>query len=74
MGKLPAESTGWTGYCGEDECPVGIAVVAAVLADCSEPLQLSGFGRQVDLGQVGLVAGSGSGFVHPADHQKGCMQ
>lgn len=51
--------------------PVGIAVVAAVLADCSEPLQLSGFGRQVDLGQVGLVAGSGSGFALPAKLTQG---
>lgn len=62
-------------YCGEDECPVGIAVVAAAPAGRFEPLQLSGSGHQADLGVVGLLAKSGSGFALPAaDHRRGCTQ
>lgn len=47
--------------------PVGIAVVAAAPAGRSEPLQPSDFGRQADLGAVGLLAESGSGFALPAE-------
>ncbi len=50
--------------------PVEIAVVAVAPADCSEPLQPSGSGRQVDLGPVGLVAESGSVFAPPAEVKK----
>lgn len=47
--------------------PVGIAVVAAVPAGHSELPQLSGFGHQADPEEVGLLAESESGFVHPAE-------
>lgn len=42
------------------------AVVAAAPVGHFELLQLSGFGHRVDLGEVGLVEESGSGFVLPA--------
>lgn len=47
--------------------PVGIAVVAAVPAGHSELPQLSGFGHQADPEEVGLLAESESGLVHPAE-------
>lgn len=47
--------------------PVGIAVVAAAPAGQSELPWLSGFGHQADPEEVGLLAESESGFVHPAE-------
>lgn len=47
--------------------PVGIAVAAAAPAGHSELPQLSGFGHQADPEEVGLLAESESGFVHPAE-------
>lgn len=47
--------------------PVGIAVVAAAPAGHSELPRLSGFGHQADPEEVGLLAESESGFVHPAE-------
>lgn len=75
MGKLPAESTGWTGYCGEAECPVGIAVVAVAPAGHFELLKLSGFGRPADPELVEPLVESESGSAPlAADHQMGYTQ
>lgn len=54
-------------FFGIPTIPVGIAVVAAAPAGHSELPQLSGFGHQADLEEVGLLAESESGFVHPAE-------